>query len=226
MRTQSSRRQRNGRSRAQVSRQQIALQHKVPRVLSFVEVKGFDNAISTAFAAVPPISSDVLQIPSAGGVEDRDGLRVTMAELQIRYFVQGTAGAGGPFGAGTNYLARVIILQTTRQGLSVADVLDNTLGLNVYSPYNLANVGQDLRDSAVYILHDKVYNLNPAHYSSAEWNGCIKGKDFPIQSPRYASVATAAPVHGGVQFIVLTNQTVAGQFPSLQGATRLLFTDA
>ncbi len=202
------------------------LQQHIPRAPSLIEIKGFDSALNTAFAAAASISADVIQIPSAGGVEDRQGLRVSISELQIRYSVQGTTGSGGPFGVGTNYLSRVIVFQTSRQGIAVADVLDNTLGLNVYSPYNLANVGQDLNDASVYILHDKTYNLNPAHYSSADFTGYISAKEFPIQNPRYASAAAAAPLHGGVQFLVVCNQTVAGQFPLLIGSTRLLFSDA
>ena len=209
----------------QKRRQPLVLQRSVPRALS-LEIKGFDNSLATAINAAGTLSGDFTQIAAAGGVEDRVGLRVTYSELQFRFCVQGTAGAGGPFGVGSNYLVRVIILQTSRQGLVISDVLDNTLGTNVFSPYNLANIGQSPRDSSVYILHDKTYNLNPAHYSSANESFVILGKDLQIQSPRWNSAAAAAPVHGGIQLITITNQTIAGQFPSLVGSLRALFTDA
>jgi len=205
--------------------QPLLLQRSIPNSLS-PEVKPHEQDLTTAFLAAGVLSGDVLPIGAAGGVEDRVGLRVSIAELQFRGSVQGTVGSGGPFGVGTNYLARVIILQTSRQGLALSDVMDNTLGINVYSPFNMANIGQSQGDSSVYILYDKVFNLNPAHYSSSEWSLAIPGKDLPIQFPRWASAAAGAPVHGGLQFVLLTNQTVAGQFPSLMGTARVLFTDA
>lgn len=209
----------------QKRRQPLMLQRSVPRALS-LEIKGYDSSLATGFVAAGTLSGDFTQIAAAGGLEDRVGLRVTYAELQFRYCVQGTVGAGGPFGVGSNYLCRVIILQTSRQGLAITDVLDNTLGINVFSPYNLANIGQSPADSSVYILHDKTYNLNPAHHSSADESYAILGKDLQIPSPRWNSAAAVAPVHGGLQLITLTNQTVVGQFPALVGSFRALFTDA
>lgn len=219
-------RTRNPRSSRRKPKQQPMLyQRSVPRPLA-LEVKGFDAALTTSFLAAGVLSGDFSQLAAAGGVEDRVGLRVTYSELQFRISVQGTVGAGGPAGVGSNYLARLIIIQTTRQGLAIADVLDNTLGINVYSAFNIANVGQSKGDASVFILYDKTVNLNPSYHSCSHDEWVIPGRDLPIPNPRWASSAGLAPVHGGLQLILLTNQTVAGNFPTLQGSMRALFTDA
>ena len=193
---------------------------------SFLETYAFDTAFTNVTSAAGVVQGTLASIPSGSGAQARTGLRVTPVALQIRLSVSASKNSevfGNP-----DYevcRARVILIQSLYNTPAIADVLGGAV-LSVLSPYNISYVGQGKEDAQIKVLWDKTYSFTyGASLSSADLID-IPASQMLTKQLRYASAATAEPVHGAFYLISITDQSLAANMPIVVSQPRLLFHDA